>query len=96
MNGNFYLPLDNNWPNILMLLAASIIICPVFIIITYQLKLLFASLSKDQPFDALNVLRIRNTGIGLIVLSLLLFFSNIIINQFLRSHFIWDDGISLK
>ena len=95
MNGNFYLPVDNNWQNILLLLAASIAICAVFIIITYQLKLLFLSLSNNQPFDALNVVRIRNTGIGLIVLSLLLFFSNIIINQFLQSHFIWDKGISL-
>ena len=95
MNGNFYLPVDNNWQNILLLLAASIAICSVFIIITYQLKLLFLSLSNNQPFDALNVVRIRNTGIGLIVLSLLLFISNIIINQFLQSHFIWDKGISL-
>jgi hypothetical protein len=95
MNGNFYMPVDNNWQNILILIAASIIICSVFIIITYQLKLLFSSLSKNQPFDALNVLRIRNTGIWLIVLSLLLFFSNIIINQFLQSHFTWDEGISL-
>ena len=95
MNGNFYLPVDNNWQNILLLLAASIAISAVFIIITYQLKLLFLSLSNNQPFDALNVVRIRNTGIGLIVLSLLLFFSNIIINQFLQSHFIWDKGISL-
>ena len=94
-NGNFYLPVDNNWHNILLLLALIIIICSVFIIITYQLKLLFSSLSKNQPFDALNVLRIRNTGIGLIVLSLLLSFSNLIINQFLQSHFIWDKGISL-
>jgi hypothetical protein len=95
MNGNFYMPVDNNWQNILLLLVASIVICSLLIIITYQLKLLFSSLSKNQPFDALNVLRIRNTGIGLIVLSLLLFFSNIIINQFLQSHFIWDEGISL-
>ena len=95
MNGNFSMPVDNNWLNILILLAACIIFCSVFIIITYQLKLLFSSLSTNQPFDALNVLRIRNSGIGLIVLSLLLFFSNIIINQFLQSHFIWDEGISL-
>ena len=95
MNGNFYLPVDNNWQNILLLLAASIAICTVFIIITYQLKLLFLSLSNNQPFDALNVVRIRKTGIGLLALSLLLFFSNIIINQFLQSHFIWDKGISL-
>jgi hypothetical protein len=95
MNGTFYMPVDNNWQNILMLLVVSISVCSVFIIITYQLKLLFSSLSKNQPFDASNVLRIRNTGIGLIVLSLLLFFSNIIINWFLQSHFIWDKGILL-
>ena len=94
-NGNFYMPVDNNWQNILMLLAASIAVGSVFIIITYQLKLLFSSLSNNQPFDTLNVLRIRNTGIGLIVLSLLLFFLNIIINQFLQSHFTWDKEISL-
>jgi hypothetical protein len=95
MQGNFYMPVDNNWQNILVLLAASLIICSVFIIITYQLKLLFSSLSKNQPFEALNVVRIRNTGIGLIVLSLLLFFSNIIVNQFLQSHFTWDKEIAL-
>jgi Protein of unknown function (DUF2975) len=95
MNGNFYMPVDNNWRNILLLLAACIAVCSVFIIITYQLKLLFSSLSNNQPFDALNVLRIRNTGIWLIVLALLLFFSNIIINQFLQSHFTWGEGISL-
>jgi hypothetical protein len=89
------MPVDNNWQNILMLLAASIAVCSVFIIITYQLKLLFFSLSNNQPFNVLNVLRIRNTGIALIVLSLLLFFSNIIINQFLQSHFTWDKEISL-
>jgi hypothetical protein len=95
MNGNFYMPIDNNWQNILLLLSVSIVFCSIFIIITYQLKLLFSSLSKNQPFDTLNVLRIRNTGIWLIVLSLLLFLSNIIINQVLRSQFTWNDGISL-
>jgi hypothetical protein len=95
VNGDFNMPVYNNWQNILVLLAISIVFCSVIIIITYQLKLLFLSLSKDQPFDALNVLRIRNTGIGFIVLSLLLFLSNIIVNRFLLSHFNWNQGISL-
>ena len=95
MNGNFYMPVDNNWSNILVLLAAGIALCSVCILITYQLKLLFSSLGNNQPFDALNVVRIRNAGFGLIVLSLLLSFSGIIINQFLRSHFTLDEGISL-
>lgn len=95
MNGNFYVPVDNNWQNILMLLAGSIAICAVFIVITYQLKLIFSSLSINQPFNELNVLRIRNIGIVLIVFSFLQFLSNIIVNQFLVSHFTWHEGITL-
>ena len=95
MNGNFYLPIDNTWQNIWMLLAGSIVICAVFIVITHQLKLIFSSLSNNQPFNELNVLRIRNIGIVLIVFSFLQFLSNIILNQFLLSHFNWEEGIKL-
>ena len=95
MNGNFHVPVDNNWQNILMLLAGSITICAVVIGITHQLKLILSSLSSNQPFNELNVLRIRNIGIALIVFSFLQFLSNIILNRFLMSHFTWDEGITL-
>jgi Protein of unknown function (DUF2975) len=91
MNGNFYLSVDNNWQNILMLLAASIAICTVFIVITHQLKLIFRSLINNQPFSEPNVVRIRNIGIVLIVFSFLQFLSNIILNRLLLSHFNWEE-----
>jgi len=91
MNGNFYLSVDNNWQNILMILAASIVICGVFIVITHQLKLIFKSLSNNQPFSEPNVVRIRNIGIVLIVFSFLQFLSNIILNRLLISHFNWEE-----
>ena len=94
-NGNFYVPVDNNWLNILALLFSGIAICAVIIFITYQLKLIFSSLSRNQPFSEPNVSRIRKIGFSLIVFSFLQFLSNIIINRFLISHFSWDEGITL-
>lgn len=95
MNGNFYLPVNNTWQNILMLLAGSIAVCAVVILITYQLKLIFKSLRNNEPFSDLNVLRIRNIGVVLIAFFVLQFVSNIIINRFLLSHFTWGEGITL-
>jgi Protein of unknown function (DUF2975) len=95
MNGNFSIPVENNLQNTLMLLTAGIAICAVLIVVTYQLKLIFSSLSRDQPFDELNVLRIRNIGIVLIIFSFLQFLSNITLNWFLVGHFSWEDGIKL-
>ncbi len=95
MNGNFYVPVTNNWQNILLFLVGSIVMCTVLIVITYQLKKIFSSLRNNQPFDELNVLRIRNIGIVLIGFSLLQFLANIIVTRYSMYHFTWDKELSL-
>jgi len=66
-----------------------------FILITYQLKLIFSSFEKSEPFFESNTRRIRIIGFVLIIYSLAQLAYNIAMNQYLLSHFKWDQGTQL-
>lgn len=95
MNGNFVFPFNLSLQNTLLLLAAVIVAFSVLLLITYQLKHIFLNFRKNQPFNELNIPRIRNVGLLLICFSILQWLLNICLNSFLISHFKWGDDIKL-
>lgn len=95
MNGNFVFPFNITLQNTLLLLAGVVMAFSVLLLITYQLKLIFLNFRKNQPFNELNIPRIRNVGILLICFSILQWLFTICLNLFLISHFKWEDGIKL-
>ncbi|MEO6000154.1 MAG: DUF2975 domain-containing protein [Chitinophagaceae bacterium] len=96
MNGNFVFPFNVTLQNTLLLLAGVVMGFSVLLLITYQLKIIFLNFRLNQPFNKLNIPRIRNVGALLICFSILQWLFNICINLFLGSHFKWEEGVKLN
>ncbi|MEO8765745.1 MAG: DUF2975 domain-containing protein [Ginsengibacter sp.] len=95
MNGNFAFPIDVTLQNTLLIIAGVVMAFSVVLLTTYQLKIIFRNFRTNQPFNKLNIPRIRNVGILLIGISILQWVFNIAINLFLIAHFKWDQGVKL-
>lgn len=95
MNGNFIFPINITLQNSLLITAGVLMAFAVLLLITYQLKIVFSNFRRNQPFNELNIPRIRNVGILLIYISVLQWLFNIALNLFLNSHFKWDPEVKL-
>ena len=95
MNGNFSFLLHNSFSNTLICLIGIVTVFSFILLITYQIKLIFASFINNDPFNELNIKRINLIGVLLIGFSFLELIFNILINLYLKSQFDWKEGISL-
>jgi len=95
INGNFSFLIHNSFLNTLVCLLGIIIIFAVILLVTYQLKMIFSSFTKNDPFNESNIQRMNLIGILLIGFSFLDLFFNILINLYLNSRFNWKEAVSL-
>ena len=89
-NGNLNLNIHATWQNILLLQTGLSILCAAAILITYQLRCIFASFRQTLPFQGSNITRIRNIAFILIALTVVQWLFVIIVNQVLFSNLIWE------
>ena len=90
-DGRFYFPVQTNFTNTLIMTIIVIGAFSFLILITYQLKQIFSSFEKNEPFMEINIKRIRKIGIILIAYTVAQLLYNIAVNQYLVSHFNWDN-----
>ena len=95
INGNFSFLLQNSFLNTLICLIGIVIIFAFILMITYQLKMIFSSFTKNDPFNESNIQRMNLIGILLIGFSFLDLVFNILINLYLNSRFNWKEAVSL-
>jgi len=86
-NGILSVHIDANWQNIVMLLLGYGLLFATIVTITYQLKNILKSFQKDQPFDRLNIKRVRNIALILIGYSLSQWLFVVIVNMILTASF---------
>jgi len=95
MNGNFSFLINNSFLNTLISLIGIVVIFAVIRLITYQLKMIFASFTKNDHFNERNIKRVNLIGIFLIGYSFLEMIFNILINLYLNSRFNLKEAVSL-
>jgi hypothetical protein len=95
MNGNFSFLLHNSFRNTFICLIGLVAVFSFILLITHQIKLIFASFSNNDPFNELNIKRMNLIGVLLIGFSFLELIFNIFIDQYLKSQFDWKEGMSL-
>jgi hypothetical protein len=95
MNGNFSFLLHNSFINTFICLIGIVAVFSFILLITYQIKMIFASFCNNDPFNQLNIKRMNLIGALLIGFSFLELIFNILINLYLKSQFDWKEGISL-
>ncbi|MEO8886532.1 MAG: DUF2975 domain-containing protein [Mucilaginibacter sp.] len=88
-SGVFSLHVMATWQNVSLMILATLLIFAVVSIITYQLKAIFSNLSKNQPFNELTIVRIRNIAFILMAYSVLQWLGNIYITQMFIRNFNW-------
>lgn len=66
-----------------------------FIAATYQLRLIFLSFTKNEPFAEFNIARVRKIGLILIGYTLAHLIYHIALNEYLTSQFRWANDIRL-
>ncbi|MES2376262.1 MAG: DUF2975 domain-containing protein [Bacteroidota bacterium] len=86
-NGVLSVHIDANWQNIGMLLIGYGLIFAVIVTITYQLKKILQSFSKDQPFHRSNMSRIKIIALVLISYSIVQWLFIIAVNHILIATF---------
>lgn len=94
-DGNFSFNVQPNLINTLIMLLIVMVIGSFFILATYQLKLIFSSFNKHDPFMWLNTTRLRNFGFIIGAYSLAQLAYNIALNQYLTTHFKFGGPIQL-
>lgn len=95
MNGNFSFLIQNSFLNTLICLIGIVALFSVILLITYELKMIFSSFTKNDPFNEMNIKRMNLIGIILIGFSFIQLILNILMNQYLKSHFNWNDAVTL-
>jgi hypothetical protein len=95
MNGNFSFLIHNSFLNTLVCLLGIVVIFAVILLITFQLKMILSSFTKNDPFNESNIQRMNLIGILLIGFSFLDLFFNILINLYLNTRFNWKEAVSL-
>ena len=95
INGNFSFHVQPNLTNTVIMLFIVVVISSFFILATYQLKLIFSSFNKKDPFMWLNIRRLRNIGFIIGAYSFVQMLYNIALNQYLTTHFKFDVPIHL-
>jgi DUF2975 family protein len=93
--GLFYLPLECKLETIATLLAIFWAFFSLVLLVTYQLKKIFASFRQDEPFIASNTIRVRNIGVIVLAYALLQFLFDAGFNRYLLSHFTWTADLRL-
>jgi len=94
-DGNFSFQVQSGLANILIMIFIVVVAFSFFILATYQLRLIFLSFSKNEPFLEFNITRIRKIGFILISYALAQLLYHIALNQYLTSHFKWSNDIQL-
>ncbi len=91
--GSFSFDVPSNLANgLIMGIVVAAAFCFI-ILITYQLKLIFSSFGKNDPFVEFNAKRIRKIGFILITYVLAQLLYNIALNYYLIAHFKWESGM---
>lgn len=93
--GNFSLQVPTGLANLLAMIFIVVVAFSFFICVTYQLRLIFLSFTKNEPFIEFNISRIRNTGFILIGYTIAHLIYHIALNAYLIRHFKWADDIRL-
>ena len=93
--GSFTFPVRPDFMTTLIMALVIAVAFAFFILITYQVKRIFSSFAKNDPFVESNAPRIRSIGLTLIAYSLIRLLYNIGLNQYLVAHFKWNSGIQL-
>ncbi len=94
-DGNFSFLVQTNLVNTLIMAAVFMAAFTFLILVTYQLKLIFSSFKKNEPFMAVNINRIKKIGFIVIVYAIAKLLYSIALNQYLLSHFKWEGSIKL-
>ena len=81
--GNFFFPVQTTLQNVLGMLVIVGVVSAFFILVTYQLKLIFSSFKRDDPFVEFNMSRIRKIGFMLIIYFFLQLSYTVALNRFL-------------
>lgn len=93
--GSFTFPVQTDLTTTLIMASVIALTFAFFILITYQVKCIFSSFAKNDPFVESNVPRMRSIGLTLVAYSLTRLLYNIGLNQYLLVHFKWNNGIQL-
>lgn len=93
--GIFYLPIECNWKTIGTMLVIFLIFFSLILLVTFQLKKIFASFSRNEPFMESNILRIRNIGLAVLSYPLLRFLFDAGLYRYLRARFTWTADLRL-
>lgn len=86
-NGNLAFGIHANFQNIIMLLIGFGSLYAAILIVTYQLKKILHSLKQNQPFQQLNILRLKIIAFVLIGYSLVQWAFVIVVTRILVSTF---------
>lgn len=92
-NGELLFSGNNNRDNVVITFVALALIFGTVLLITFQLKKIFSTFKKTEPFVVSNSKRIRLIGIILIGSCLLKFLFGIFYTRYLNAHFQWDQKI---
>jgi hypothetical protein len=82
-SGDLYFNVDATWQSISVLVGFYIVVFTGIAIITYQVKVIFSNFSKNLPFNAVNIPRIKNIAYVFIAYSVLQWASTIVIREVL-------------
>lgn len=93
--GNFSFQVFSSLGNSLIMVLIVAVAFFFFISVTHQLKLIFESFTKHEPFVELNITRIRKIGFILICYLPARFIYEIALKLYLTEHFRWANDISL-
>ncbi len=93
--GSFSFQIQPSLSNILIMIFIVVVAFSFFILATYQLRLIFLSFAKNEPFVEFNITRIRKIGFILIGYALAQLLYHIALNQYLINHFKWSNDILL-
>ncbi|MEP7278008.1 MAG: DUF2975 domain-containing protein [Bacteroidota bacterium] len=93
--GNFSFLVPTGLISSLIMILIVVAAFSFFIAATYQLRLIFSSFAKNEPFVEFNTSRIRNLGIILIVYAFAHLIYHIALNEYLTNHFKWASDIRL-
>lgn len=95
VNGNFSLLVQPGLANTAGMVFTVVVAFSFLIMGTYQLKLIFLSFKKDEPFAEFNIARIRKIGLILIGYAVAQLLYSIALNQYLMAHYKWGSDIHL-
>ncbi|MDP4150783.1 MAG: DUF2975 domain-containing protein [Bacteroidota bacterium] len=89
-SGNLNLTLDSSWQHVALLLTALTTVFTLAIMITFQLKAIFSSFTRNLPFHDANIRRIRNIAFVLIGYSVIQWLLILVVNRVLAANFRWE------